>query len=320
MRARLLFAGAALALLLPTAARAADADPLVPADAQFVAVAQVRALLDAPAVQKHLGKRVAESLPRAREGADLLAALGVDPRKDVDRLTVAGPLTLEADKVLLVVRGRFDPDKVAAAADDLAKKSPEILRPHKDGDRRYFEYRAPQTNVPPVFFAVPDKEVAVASTGRETLLDALSRKEAKKPVALAKEMQTVLAKVDGKATVWVAGLVPADLKKRLAPTPEYQKLVDSLQHFRGAVTAEDGVKAEFLIQTNDAKAAVEIRKFMEGVKAILILAATSQDKKNGALWADLLAALKVANEGDAVTLNGQVTAEQIEKSVPAGKK
>lgn len=312
-----------LAFVITLAPRSADAvepDPLLPGDSQVVASVAVRQLLDAPVLKKHFTDALEDAVPRGRELTSLLKALGIDPLKDVDRLTLTGPLALDSEKMLLIVRGRFDPEKTASAAEDHAKKAPEALKLHKDGDRRFYEYREAKRNVPPIFFCVLDKETAVASPGKETVLEAAARKENRKPAPLSKELQALLAKADDKATVWTVGQIPADLKKRLAPTPEYRPVVDSLQHFRGSVTVGEGVKAEFVVQTNDGKAAVEIRKFMEGIKAILILAATNQDKKFGAVWGDLLAALKVANEGDAVTLKGQMTAEQIEKSVENSKK
>lgn len=305
----------ALLLLVPTPVPAVEADPALPNDAQVVASVNVRHLLDAAVVKKSLAGPLEDALPRGQELPELAKALGVQPLQDIDRVLIAGPLTLEPDRFLLVAHGRFKVKNIEAAAHEFAKKSPEVLRLHEGEQHTIYEYIETNRKLPPLFVCVLDKETIVASTGKDTVLDALAKKTGKKKSALASELQKLLGKVDGKATVWVVGLATPEVKKRLAAPAEYQRLVDSLQHFRGSVTVADGVQADFVVQTNDAKAAPEIRKFMEGVKAILILAATSQDKKNGVIWADLLSALKVANEQDAVTLRGEVTAEQVEKSV-----
>ncbi len=293
---------ASLLLLAASSAGAADADPLLPPDTQLAAGVQVRALLDSALGKKYLKEYL------AAQGK----GLGIDPLPDIDHLTLTGPSGLEKEKMLLIVRGRFDPMKIEAVLDKQAERS------DKQGERRLFQVRLPERG--PVFFCVLDRECLVMAASKEPILDAIARKDGKKPGGVSPELKTLLGKIDDQATFWLAGLATPELKKMLTPNAEYRRIVDSLQSFRGSVMVDDGLRADVLIQTNDARAAVEIRKFVEGVKALLILAAVNQDKKNGAVWADLLATLKIATQGDAVTVKGQATGEQIEKNVQNRRK
>ena len=304
----------ALVVLLPRVAAAAPPDPFLPDDTQAVASVQLRELRQAPAVKKYLGPDLEKWLGRGPAGsvAGLLRGLKVEPLQDIDRLTVA----VTPDRFLLIARGRFDPAAVGSAAEKLARKEPDVLRIHGDGARSLYEYREPNGAVPAVFLRFLDGETAVASTSRDLVQQAAARKQPK----ISPELQVLLDRVDSKATVWLAGRVAPDWKKRLEVPPEYQRLADSLQSFHGAVTVGDDVRADFALQTNDPKAAVEIRKVAEGVKALLILAAANQNAKNGPVWADLLSALKVASADRAVTLRGQMTADQLDRSTQDSKK
>src|SRR5688572_7322408 len=128
MNRRLLLPAAFLLGLAPLT-RAAEADPYLPDDARGVAHLNVRAALDAAFVKKYLREWVRTAvqggggaLPR------LLADFGLDPLRDVDRITLAWPGNLTTEHAVAVVRGRFDPAKVRAAAAARAKTHPDALK------------------------------------------------------------------------------------------------------------------------------------------------------------------------------------------------
>jgi hypothetical protein len=308
-----------LIFLTPVPAFAIAPDRYLPKGTQMAAGVQVRRFVEAAVIKKHLHAGLKDFLSSRTGFGSLAKLLALDPWQDIDRVILAGPATLEPERLLLIVRGRFDPAKIEADIADRIKRQPETLQLVQKDGRRFYRHKDAEAALP-IFFALVDKEVLLAAAAQEPLLEALVRKDDKEPEPVSKELQTLLAKIDDKATAWAAVLAVPELKKNLAPTPEYRRIVDSVQNLRGSVVVSDGVQADFLIQTNDARAAVEIRKFMEGVKAILILTAVNQDKKNGAVWGDLLGVLKVANDGEAVTIKGQATAEFIEKSVESNRK
>src|SRR5262249_50193462 len=112
--------------------RAVEPDKLLRDDAEAVLVVNVRQILDSPLVHKHAleqAKAAPQTDPQLRQW---IAASGVDPLKDVTTLTLSTAGGANG-KVLMVVRGKFDLDKVKTAADDFAKKNPGKLKITEEG-------------------------------------------------------------------------------------------------------------------------------------------------------------------------------------------
>jgi hypothetical protein len=124
-------AGLTAALLTFPAARAAEVDRLLPADSELVVTVNVRQILESPLFKKHVALKDAqdaltEHLPG--EANQILKDLGFDPFTDLDSVTVAGPGGHDKDRGLIVVRGRFDADKIKARAAQAAKDDPDSSR------------------------------------------------------------------------------------------------------------------------------------------------------------------------------------------------
>jgi len=297
-------------------AQAAEIDPCVPDGADLVLHVNVRQFLDAPVVGKHVLPDLKAAWERDGFKPRLIAErLKFDPFKDVASITVAGPARQATDKMLVIVHGRFDIDTLQTAADIYGNRGADDFKAHKQGEQRYYEFKEPRTGRT-VFAAFLDKETFVLSPSRDAVLAAALRQRAKKAPRLAKELESLLGKVDGKQTVWLAGIVSDDLKKDLLSNPQVRKTAEALQSIQGGISVAEGIRAEILIQTSDARAAAEIRKLLDGIKSLVSLAVTDTDSDRlGTLPADLVNAVKVATDKDAVTLKVAASAEQIEKSL-----
>src|SRR5207247_7719227 len=103
-------------------------------------------------------------------------------------------------------------------------------------------------------------------------------------------------------------------KNILAKIPQTKNLADKLQALSGGIAVGNDIKAAVRIQTSDAKAAMELRRLLEGIKAILILAATNSEEY-GPLLADIVGGIKLRSDKGDVTIEAAVSAEQIEKGV-----
>src|SRR5262245_42187139 len=108
---RRLLVGAVLAAGLAAPARAAEVDPLLPAETESVLVVNVRQVLESELIKKYALGQIKQSL-EGNDAQETLKKLGLDPLKDVDRLTV-GSWGKDKDdvNVVAVVRGKFDPVK-----------------------------------------------------------------------------------------------------------------------------------------------------------------------------------------------------------------
>src|SRR5262249_46209828 len=130
-----------------------------------------------------------------------LAAAGIDPFQDIDTVLISGSAAPTSNKVLAVIRGRFDLDKVNNTAADLAKKNADKLKLSKQGGVQVFEVSG---NPKPVFFAFKDRNTMVASLSKEQIVAVASGRAAGRP---AKSLLSAMEKVSGKDSIWAVLLI-----------------------------------------------------------------------------------------------------------------
>lgn len=301
---------------LASSAQAAEVDRFLPDDAEAVVHVNVRQLLDAPVVRKHFAREIQNALdsdafkPRAA-----LLALGIHPLRDISSVTVATPALPAEDKGLIVVRGKFDLRTIQDTAEAHAANSPDELTIHKDGDFRIYELTEKRSGRK-AFLCWLDKETLAAAPAQKGVKEAIARHQGKTQAKPSKEFKALLDQVDGKQAVWVAALASDDLKKAAANNPQVRKSVDPVQTLHGGLRADEGLQVDLVLRTNDPRAAAEIRKLLDGIKSIVGLAAMDHDRL-GSLPSDLANAMKVSSDKGDVTLKGQMTAAEIEKSLKA---
>src|SRR5260370_23085737 len=134
-----LIVGAVLALALPV--RAADVDKYLPEDTEVVVVVNAKQLLDAPLVKKHLLEHVRAHLQSNSELVNPLSSLGFDPFNDLTSITAALPMLSNDAKALIITHGQFDKAKFETKAEAVAKEKSDLLKIHKEGDRKVYEIK-----------------------------------------------------------------------------------------------------------------------------------------------------------------------------------
>jgi hypothetical protein len=211
---------------------------------------------------------------------------------------------------LLILRGAFDREKAWDALVKRAEKEPEQVKilAVKSTEFRYVRIAADGWTV---FAAFLDKETVVLSEKEDAVVAACARRARPK---LSPALKEQLAAADDARTFWVVALVSDRLKKELAAGAEVDAILKSVHYVRGGVTVNEGIAVDFVVRTDSARAAGEARKLVDGFKGLLSVAAVSREGP-GTLWPDLVSALKVAATGDAVTVQGAATAEQIGRSL-----
>src|SRR5262245_53501934 len=165
--------GLALLLTLVSApAGAAEIHKLLPDDTAGIVTINVRQVLDSNLVKKHALELIKQGLQDQEEVQKVTKALGLDPLKDIDRVVTAGS---DMDNTgLIVVEGRFDPDKIKAQAAETAQKQAEQLKVHKVGGYELYEVQIPD-HPDPMFVAVASKNTIVAGATKEYVTEALDK-------------------------------------------------------------------------------------------------------------------------------------------------
>jgi hypothetical protein len=263
---------AALALAPAAPAHAADIGKYLPNDTEGVLTVNVRQLLDAPLLQKN----IAELKKKLQEGepAKILTALGFDPLKDVETVTVAGPVSKEfLEKSLVVITGKFDVAKFQKAAEEHAKNDAEHLKITKLGNYKVWEVSGvAQPPFPDTLYAtMVDKTTVLLSGNKDYLKDALAKADGKKTTELRKEIGRLLKKADLKQTAVVlveaAGLANLDIPN--VPEEKVKEALEKVKNLTLAVKLAKDVTIQLGIGTTGAG---EAKKMAEELNKLLLLA------------------------------------------------
>jgi len=299
-----------LTLFLP-AARAADLDPFVPADSEWVLHINVKQLVDSPAA-KNATERLRSGF---RSGLDVLAPLhtvGLDPLKDVRSLCLAGSGLLQPDRVLWIAHGGFNAEKLRKAADEQVKKEPSAWKAHKQGEATVYEVRD-KARPGPLFLVLRDDTTVLASPGKKYVLEAATG-DPKKPPKVSRPLQALVAKADARDDVWLASVTPDRVHKLLAKNSSTTGIADDVTAFTARVNAGDTLKLTFHVQTKTKEAAAEVSQLLDAAKGFASLAAQGVDGL-GPLLADLIDACKTSTAGTTATLAGQLSEDQIARAL-----
>lgn len=190
-------------LAAPT--RAAEVDPLLPAETEAVVFVNVRQILESELIKKFALGQIKQAL----DGADAqktLKKLGLDPLKDIDRVT-AGTWGKDPKdmKGLAVIRGKFDPEKLFGAAQDEAKNDPaKVAIVDLDG-YKLVRFTSEKEGQPPVFASVADERTIIASSDKALVASTLTAAKQKAKPAIKKDLAALVVSMDEKASMFVCG-------------------------------------------------------------------------------------------------------------------
>lgn len=203
MRQVIRFALVAALAAAPTA-RAAEVDPLLPADTEAVAYMNIKQMLGSDLMTKFALPKMKEAM-KAGEAAAMLEKLGLDPLKDIDSATMgiwgSDPQDM---KVIGVLRGKFDGDKLMAAAAEFAKASPDKMSLVEEGDFKMVKFTG--DNGKPGYASVADGKTIVIGSDKKAVADSLTAKKAGAKAKLSKELTALVLKQDEKASMFICGM------------------------------------------------------------------------------------------------------------------
>jgi hypothetical protein len=309
-----------LALALPAVAApaplegpAGSFEKYLPDSADGVININVRQLLDSELIKK----AGLDKLLTADESQNTLKALGLDPLKDIDRVIISNDKDAGND-FHLIVQGKFDPAKLAAAAELAAKDKKEILKIHKSEYGKIYEVTKLDevVKVPPQaagqvnlkdksFFAViADKGNIVLVGTKENAEVVLAKAHGKKTTKLTnKELPGLIAKIDPKQTIAIA-----------MPSQE-----EKLKSVTGGITVTQDVKVDITLTAADADAAKQLDDVIaeqlrtaQDIAGIVVL-----QQKELMPIVDILNGIKHDPKDSTIGIKSDIKGETLEKLVRA---
>ena len=301
----LLWTLSALFVLAATAPAAAP-DRYLPSDTEQVVVINFKQLVGSKVFGKYLkdeADKALKDLPQYKQLQDVTG--GFDVFTDVNSITLANSGS-KGDKALVIVRGKFDLEKIGKAAETYAKTNKDDLEISKLGERSLYKgVVAGQT----VYSSFIDSTTVVLSPSKELVTAAAEGKGGQ----VARDVAQAVQGVDGKSSIWIAGRIPAEAKKALGQGQRGPgDLVKKIRTAGGGITLTDGI-AVSLSASADAETAKQLANVIDqGKIALGVFLGGNEAIKP--LVDELTQTLAVKAVQDTISVSFKVSADNIDKA------
>jgi len=315
----------ALVAVLATApvARAAEVDPLLPAETEAVARVNVKQMLQSDLMKKFAIPKLKDAM-KAGDAAAALEKLGLDPLKDIDSATMGIWGTDSQDmKVVGILHGTFDKDKLMKAAEEFAKATPDKMSIVEEGDFKMIKFTGDEGK--PGYAAVADAKTVVIGSDKKIVANSLTAKKSGAKAKLSKELTALVLKQDEKASMFICGMTDGKFNNLPAnidgiPGINGEQLKQQLGKMTNAVmTVRLGkdVTLEITAGMKDADAADgfggNIGALIDLAKNFIPIAAGNAPPQFQPLIADVTKTLKHSIKKTDVTLSLKLSADALSK-------
>ena len=292
-----------LLLLIACVAGAADLTLLshVMPEAKVISGANLSQFLISP-LGRFLLSQVQTAEPRLQS---FIQTTGFDPLRDLNEVLIASPANPKENRGVLLVRGVFDPSRIA----EFAKQSGAVIQPYKGVQVMRGKQKRDG------WLAFLDSSTAVAGDPRsvQDVIDRGGSGPGPDPKLLAKINQ-----VSSMYDFWAVSVAPASDLARPVPDAQLNGVMQG-DVLRGIVETSGGIKfgPNFLIggeavtrSDKDATALADVVRFFVGMAQM----SAQKDPKAAASLA-LLQRLNLKAEGNTVTLSLTVPEADLEKII-----
>ena len=215
---RLCLVAAMVLVFSSCSAFAADMLPLVPQDSAFVFSVNLSQILSTQAVKDQFAENMKKAPPKQRQAYDeFVQKTGIDPMKNLDQIMVftAGQVSNDQQKpdAGVLINGNFNVDQILAAI----KKDPKA---GKDVTISTFQgYKAIIGNKESEGMGVFLDNGTALIGSKEAIMKVAALKKGKgKSLESHSIFCSLLKKVDKTASIWGAGLIPAEMKAKAMGT------------------------------------------------------------------------------------------------------
>ena len=315
-------------LSMAASARAAEIDTLLPSETESVVFVNVKQILASDIVKKYALGQLKQMMESNEDAQRMMKDLGIDPMKDIDRVT-AGTWGKDKDdmKVVAIVRGKFDPTKLMAAAEKEAKTNGDKVAVVAEGKYKLIKFTN-EKSPKPFYASAADETTLVGSTDKKLLVGVLDAAAEKSKPTVKKELAQLLLKMDEKASMYLCGVVdgskveiPANLNIPNVDGAKLAKQLEKLKNLSFTVRITDEFTLDGSAGMKDSDAADDLGATLEQlvgtVKGFLPLV-TMQQPKFKTLAEEVGKTLKSKVKDKDVTLGLKISGESIDKAAGGG--
>jgi hypothetical protein len=290
--------------LLGTKGAGDDADKWLLNDPEAVITINIKQMLSSDIFKAGM-PMIKDSLNKNEEAKALLQTIGLDPFKDIDSVLISSSGGSAKDvKALIVIKGRFDTDKIHTALAKEAEKKDKVELVKEGGQQLYLIKQQEQT----ICAGFANKSTLVATLNKEATLDAI-KNGGTKPAKIGKEMKNALGKFTGKEGVTFAMVVTDEMKKMIDRAPPQAKPAAKLQTLTASLSVTDTVEVNITGHASEQAAAKQLSNSLGLVK----VAASNLIEDLPPIVSKVLEAIKISNEKESVVVALKLTKEMMDE-------
>ena len=307
------------AVCLAAAAGSARADDLayLPADTDAVVVIDAKKLAGSDFLKRDAADIVAELLKVSRHAELAVAASGLDPLKDIDRVVVG--LNLDAPqspRPFVLAAGSFEAKKVSAALTAYAGKNPKQMSAVKVGEREAFLVTGNREGM----YAAPVADGLLVVAGSDkALADAFAAAAGTRKAVVAKELAALVAAGDPKAAVRLAAVTKGKFAKIEISLESLKKRLAAVDTITASIAVEKDLAVELRLTTSDAESAKGLNEVLQALLPVFQqqMKAAVEDQPELRPAADLIKSLRPKAGGKTVVVTGSIASSSLAR--PAKK-
>jgi hypothetical protein len=254
--------------------------------------------------------------------------MGLDPLKDIDRVWIGSSGKDQNDmKAVVILRGKFDKEKLLKAAAAAAKKDGDKFSVLKDGETTLFKYQPDTGN--PWYVAAGDETTVVAATDKKAVAAALKQAEGEKKAPIKAELTELVKAMDEKSSMFAVSVVKGKLDTLNNAAPPQQlpldlsgvmKALPKTDTMTFALKVTGDINLELVLGMADEDAAADMdagmAKVVDGIKGLVPLLAAADPKAKP--LTDVVKTLKTSAKKKSVTVGLKVTGENLGKMTNQG--
>jgi hypothetical protein len=216
-------------------------------------------------------------------------------------LFVAGPLDGKDDDLLMILQGKFEPEKVKEFLQFLgsARFLGLSVTTQKVSEREVYEVVPPQVGAKGIFVAVADSQHILFAESKEWILASLADSTSNGKPRFNSELQTLLGKVDRSQSAWMV----------LAPVKDFQ-----LEEVTAGIRIDSDIRMEVNVVARTPLAARAIAQEARTglVQLGVVLKDLTREFPELSPLVTVPDASKVTQHGKAVRLTAQIAAPVVE--------
>jgi hypothetical protein len=318
--------------------RSAEVEPLLPKEAEQVFQANIKQIVGSDIFKKYAQGRI-EKATQNDEVKKQFEMFGIDPFKDVEKVTVStwnnkDPLNLKA---LIIIRGKFDVNKLFDGVSEHAKMTPDRLSIEnvEDGDESWKVVKVtPDRGGKPFFVSVANDTTIVGGSEAKLVTTALNAAKNKEKSKLSKEMSALVLKQDEKASLFYCSVMEGQIEVDRIPDGVFdplkafgidgdvlKKQIAAISTFAVTLRVGKEVGVELTAGMKDEDTAEEfggeksnLSRLIDTAKNFLPLL-SGREPKMELIVADISKTIKSKVKGKDVIVSVTFTAEAIGKAV-----